>query len=114
MHPETLRAWASDAVDELRRLRDENERLQGSLDAQRLISDRAIAQAKELEARKPLPPAAEGYRLLRANVDIIRPDDEYLSDDTTRWEPAGQCIFVGMTHIHGLKPGRRRITGGSS
>ena len=43
------------AADELRRLQAENERLQGSLDAQRLISDRAIALAKELEARKPLP-----------------------------------------------------------
>lgn len=39
----------------LRRLQAENARLQGSLDAQRLISDRAIALAKELEARKPLP-----------------------------------------------------------
>ncbi|WP_315533935.1 hypothetical protein [Delftia acidovorans] len=59
MHPETLRAWASDAVDELGRLQAENERLQGSLEAQRLISDRAIALAKELEARKPLPMSIE-------------------------------------------------------
>lgn len=41
----------------LRHLQADNERLQGSLEAQRLISDRAIALAKELEARKPLPPA---------------------------------------------------------
>lgn len=52
MHPETLRAWASDAVDELGRLQADNEHLQGSLEAQRLISDRAIALAKELEASK--------------------------------------------------------------
>ena len=43
-----------EAAAELRRLHAENERLQGSLEAQRLISDRAIAIAKELEARKPL------------------------------------------------------------
>ncbi|WP_289241800.1 hypothetical protein [Delftia sp.] len=46
MHPETLRAWASDAVDELGRLQADNEHLQGSLEAQRLISDRAIASPK--------------------------------------------------------------------
>ncbi|TDF24605.1 hypothetical protein EZI45_20950 [Delftia tsuruhatensis] len=62
-----------------------------------------------LEPVRRSPPAAEGYRLLRANVDIIRPDDEYLSDDTTTWEPVGRCIFVGMHHVHGFKPGRRRL-----
>ena len=31
MHPETLRAWASDAVDELGRLQAENERLRGQV-----------------------------------------------------------------------------------
>jgi hypothetical protein len=46
---------AYSAVKMMRRLQAENERLQGSLDAQRLISDRAIALAKELEAHKPLP-----------------------------------------------------------
>ena len=40
------------AAIELRRLQAENVRLQGSLEAQRLISDRAIALAKELEASK--------------------------------------------------------------
>ena len=55
--------WPNDirnlGADMLRRLQAENERLQGSLDAQRLISDRAIALAKELEARKPLPLSIE-------------------------------------------------------
>lgn len=46
---------AYSAVKMMRRMQAENERLQSSLDAQRLISDRAIALAKELEARKPLP-----------------------------------------------------------
>lgn len=59
------------------------------------------------------PPAPEhpapAYRMLRAGVDIIEPDDEYLSDDTTTWERVGNCIFVGMVHNHALKPGRRRI-----
>lgn len=50
---------AYSAVKMMRRLQAENERLQGSLEAQRLISDRAIALAKELEARKPLPLSVE-------------------------------------------------------
>lgn len=69
---------------------------------------------KVLEPVVRVPRAPHGYRLLRANVDIIQPDDEYLSDDTTTWEPVGQCIFVGMTHLHALNPGRRRVTGGPS
>lgn len=43
---------ARDASVELSRLQADNEHLQGSLEAQRLISDRAIALAKELEASK--------------------------------------------------------------
>lgn len=65
---------------------------------------------KVLEPVRRSPPAAEAYRLLRAHVDIIRPDDEYLSDDTTEWVPVGRCIFVGMPHLHAMKPGRRRIS----
>lgn len=75
MHPETLRAWASDAVDELGRLQADNDRLRAERDdadrragrAERHIAHlndslrQAEAKAKraELEARKPLPPAKE-------------------------------------------------------
>ena len=51
MHPETLRAWASDAVDELGRLQAENERLRA-----------------ELEARKPLPLSDDDRLRLRSDV----------------------------------------------
>lgn len=65
MHPETLRAWASDAVDELGRLHAENERLLAQvhkleMDALDLASENSVlkrAETDELEARKPLPPA---------------------------------------------------------
>ena len=46
------------AAAEMRRPQAETMRLQGSLEALRLISDRAIALAKELEVRKSLPPDA--------------------------------------------------------
>lgn len=62
MHPETLRAWASDAVDELGRLQAENERLQQLLqcDTPRYCSSVQRCTAGDehrakLEARKPLP-----------------------------------------------------------
>lgn len=67
---------------------------------------------KVLEPCVRVPEPAPAYRMLRAGVDIIEPDDEYLSDDTTTWERVGNCIFVGMTHNHALKPGRRRISTG--
>ena len=53
----------------------------------------------------------QAYRMLIPDVDIIRPDDEYLSDDTTKWEPVGRGIFVGMPHLRAFKPGRRKIEG---
>ena len=92
MHPETLRAWASDAVDELGRLQADNEHLQGSLEAQRLISDRAIALAKELEASKnasihklemdALDLASENSILKRAETDELEARKPLpLSDD---------------------------------
>ncbi len=49
---EMLASQAQAIEKELLRLQAENVRLQGSLEAQRLISDRAIALAKELEASK--------------------------------------------------------------
>ena len=63
MHPEILRAWASDAVDELGRLQAENERLLAQthkleMDALDLASENSIlkrTETEELEARKPLP-----------------------------------------------------------
>ena len=94
MHPETLRAWASDAVDELGRLQAENERLrsqvgrfqgvplalieainaatgsndwQGDHSPAELLEPacRAIA---ELEARKPLPLSDDDRLRLRSDV----------------------------------------------
>jgi len=53
----------------------------------------------------------QAYRMLIPDVDIIRPDDEYLSDDTTTWKPVGRSIFVGMPHVRAFKPGRRKIEG---
>ncbi|KEH08331.1 hypothetical protein GY15_32360 [Delftia sp. 670] len=101
MHPETLRAWASDAVDELGRLQADNEHLQGSLEAQRLISDRAIALAKELEASKnasihklemdALDLASENSILKRqeqAELEARKPlplSDEQLRAEFTPW-----------------------------
>ena len=66
---------------------------------------------KVLEPIRRTPPPAQAYRMLVPDVDVIQPDDEYLSDDTTTWEPAGHCIFVGMHHLRAMKPGRRAIKG---
>lgn len=115
MHEETLRAWASDAVDELGRLQAENERLQGSLEAQRLISDRAIALAKELEARKPLPLSDDDRLRLRSDVaraiwDVMREHEDRCDHALEDVEPKHQvwdCADAAIKAVHG-------ITGGSS
>lgn len=85
MHPETLRAWASDAVDELGRLHAENERLltqvhKLEMDALDLASENSIlkrAETDELEARKPLPlsddeiiAAQEALALSRSRIGL--------------------------------------------
>lgn len=85
MHPETLRAWASDAVDELGRLHAENERLLAQvhkleMDALDLASENSIlkrAETDELEARKPLPlsddeiiAAQEALALSRSRIGL--------------------------------------------
>ncbi|MDR0226712.1 MAG: hypothetical protein LBI66_09840 [Burkholderiaceae bacterium] len=69
---------------------------------------------KVLEPVVRAPCAPHGYRPLVHGIDTIRADDEYLSDDYSAWEPVGRCIFVGMKHHRAMKPGRRRVTGGSS
>lgn len=68
-------------------------------------------QLKVLETIQRTPSRPQAYRMLVPGVDIIRPDDEYLSDDTTTWEPVGRSIFVGMPHVRAFKPGRRKIEG---
>lgn len=125
MHPETLRAWASDAVDELGRLQADNEHLQGSLEAQRLISDRAIALAKELEASKnasihklemdALDLASENSILKRqeqAELEARKPLP--LSDEQI--DAIGdKCGKPSATwHYEFARAIERRITGGSS
>ncbi|WP_158528220.1 hypothetical protein [Delftia lacustris] len=115
MHPETLRAWASDAVDELGRLQADNEHLQGSLEAQRLISDRAIALAKELEARKPLPLSDDDRLRLRSDVaraiwDVMREHEDRCDHALEDVEPKHQvwdCADAAIKAVHG-------ITGGSA
>lgn len=98
-------------VDALHRLQAENEHLQGSLDAQRLISDRAIALAKELEAHKPLPLSDEqidaiadgmpgglggfmktwGWRqFARKVLDLRAPPT---------WEPQFDCMTPGQEEL---------------
>jgi hypothetical protein len=88
MHPETLRAWASDAVDELGRLQAENERLQQLLqcDTPRYCSSVQRCTAgdehrAELEARKPLPLSDDDRLRLRSDVaraiwDVMREHED--------------------------------------
>ncbi|WP_189354211.1 hypothetical protein [Delftia tsuruhatensis] len=60
MHPEILRAWASDAVDELGRLLAQIHKLE--MDALDLASENSIlkrTETDELEARKPMPLSIE-------------------------------------------------------
>lgn len=103
---ETVRA----VLEELQRLQAERLTL---IDQQGQISIKNVDLQAEVERLRmgAGAPAAQAYRMLVPGVDIIRADDEFLSDDTTTWEPAGQCIFVGMAHLHAFKPGRRRISG---
>ncbi|KAA9177340.1 hypothetical protein F3K36_09305 [Delftia sp. BR1] len=51
MHPETLRAWTSDAVDELRRLQADNERLRGDFALRGAQIQRMAALIDELEGK---------------------------------------------------------------
>lgn len=104
-----------DVAKELRRLQAENERLQGSLEAQRLISDRAIALAKELEARKPLPLSDDDRLRLRSDVaraiwDVMREHEDRCDHALEDCEPRHQvwdCADAAIKAVHG-------ITGGSS
>ncbi|QPS73971.1 hypothetical protein [Delftia acidovorans] len=59
MHPETLRAWASDAVDELGRLQADNELLRGDYALRGAQIQRMATLIDELEARKAPSPAKE-------------------------------------------------------
>lgn len=59
MHPETLRAWASDAVDELGRLQADNERLRGDCAVRGAQIQRMAAFIYELEGRKAPSPTKE-------------------------------------------------------
>lgn len=103
------------AAAELRRLQAENERLQGSLDAQRLISDRAIALAKELEARKPLPLSDDGRLRLRSDVaraiwDVMREHEDrcdHALEDAAPKHQVWDCADAAIKAVHG-------VTGGSS
>lgn len=103
------------AADMLRGLQAENEPLQGSLEAQRLISDRAIALAKELEARKPLPMSDDDRLRLRSDVaraiwDVMREHEDRCDHALEDVEPRHQvwdCADAAIKAVHG-------ITGGSS
>lgn len=80
------------AAPELRRPQAETVHLQGSREALRLISDRAIALAKELEARKPLPPDA-------------------LADKCEAWLQAGGASNIVDAFEAGYRAGERAEEG---
>jgi hypothetical protein len=123
MHPETLRAWASDAVDELDRLQAENERLLAQvhkleMDALDLASENSIlkrAETEELEARKPLPLSDDDRLRLRSDVaraiwDVMREHEDRCDHALEDVEPKHQvwdCADAAIKAVHG-------ITGGSS
>ena len=135
MHPETLRAWASDAVDELGRLHAENERLLAQvhkleMDALDLASENSIlkrAETDELEARKPLPLSDwinADERRPEAYLDVLVVIDgkwvttgEWLhAQKTWCWEQTGdEPDESRVTHwMHMPSPPAHGITGGSS
>ncbi|MDH0851434.1 hypothetical protein N5D66_26130 [Delftia tsuruhatensis] len=123
MHPEILRAWASDAVDELGRLQAENERLLAQthkleMDALDLASENSIlkrTETEELEARKPLPLSDDDRLRLRSDVaraiwDVMREHEDRCGHALEDVEPKHQvwdCADAAIRAVHG-------ITGGSS
>ncbi len=122
MHPETLRAWASDAVDELGRLHAENERLQQLLqcDTPRYCGSVQRCTAVDehrakLEARKPLPLSDDDRLRLRSDVaraiwDVMREHEDRCDHALEDVEPKHQvwdCADAAIKAMHG-------ITGGSS
>ena len=103
MHPEILRAWASDAVDELGRLLAQVHKLE--MQALDLASENSIlkrAETDELEARKPLPLSDEQLRAEFTPWAEIqyRHEDEFSKRDFKI------CLAAWSAG--------RRITGGSS
>lgn len=91
MHPETLRAWASDAVDELGRLQAENERLRA-----------------ELEARKPLPLSDDDRLRLRSDVaraiwDVMREYEDRCGHALEDVEPKHQVWDCADAAIRAMK-----------
>lgn len=51
---------------------------------------------------------AEPWRLLQKG-ELMKTDDEALSDDCTTWTPLNSCIFVGMEYLPGVfLPVRRK------
>ena len=99
---------AYSAVKMMRRLQAENERLQSSLDAQRLISDRAIALAKELEARKPLPLSDDDRLRLRSDVaraiwDVMREHEDRCDHALEDVEPKHQVWDCADAAIRAMK-----------
>ena len=103
MHPEILRAWASDAVDELARLLAQVHKLE--MQALDLASENSIlkrAETDELEARKPLPLSDEQLRAEFTPWAEIqyRHEDEFSKRDFKI------CLAAWSAG--------RRITGGSS
>ena len=113
------------AAIELRRLQAESERLQGSLEAQRLISDRAIALAKELEASKnasihklemdALDLASENSILKRAETDELEARKSPPLSDEQIDAIGDKCGKPSATwHYEFARAIERRITGGSS
>ena len=134
MHPETLRAWASDAVDELGRLHAENERLLAQvhkleMDALDLASENSIlkrAETDELEARKPLPlsddeiiAAQEALALSRSRIGLpctrcetgkYRADRNAYHD----FHRCDSCMHVSMWGEDGKELGPPTCTGETS
>lgn len=91
MYPETLRAWASDAVDELGRLQAENERLRA-----------------ELEARKPLPLSDDDRLRLRSDVaraiwDVMREHEDRCGHALEDVEPKHQVWDCADAAIRAMK-----------
>lgn len=113
MHPETLRAWASDAVDELGRLLAQVHKLE--MQALDLASENSIlkrAETDELEARKPLPLSDDDRLRLRSDVaraiwDVMREHEDRCDHALEDVEPKHQvwdCADAAIETALGIIP----------
>ena len=109
MHPEILRAWASDAVDELGRLLAQVHNLE--MQALDLASENSIlkrAETDELEARKPLPLSDDDRLRLRSDVaraiwDVMREHEDRCDHALEDVEPKHQVWDCADAAIRAMK-----------